>query len=297
MRAWAGPDDTTALQGLASRLWPLGLHPGGLGWSAAIGQLGDVALAELPEGLAGWAALDDDALTVQVDPRHPDAAAALVAWAVARAPGRDLVCGVTDGDAAVRAALRAAGFVPAPDAPAPVGMVRPATPEGASLPAGYRIRPVAPGETQARVDCHRAAWRPADLPFAPELAARTPADAQSRFSPRLDEQVRRTWLYDPALDLVVEAPDATLAGCCLVWFDPATGWAEIEPLGIVPAHRNRGLAGALCLDAAARVHARGGRGLFIHNGPRADYPAPAGAYAKVGFEVVVRGAPYRRAAP
>jgi hypothetical protein len=40
-RAVAGPDDISELQRLASRLWPTGWHPGGLGWALARGQLAD----------------------------------------------------------------------------------------------------------------------------------------------------------------------------------------------------------------------------------------------------------------
>ena len=91
---------------------------------------------------------------------------------------------------------------------------------------------------------------------------------------------------------MVETPAGDLAGSCIAWYDSATGWAEIEPLGIVPAHRRRGLAVALCLEVARRVSELGGRELFINTGPRDDYPAPAGAYAKAGFVSVSRGRRY-----
>ncbi len=90
------------------------------------------------------------------------------------------------------------------------------------------------------------------------------------------------------------APDGTLAASCLGWWDPHTGTAEIEPLGVVPAHRRRGLAGALTLAVSDTVAGWGGRQVFINTGPRADYPAPAAAYAAVGFQVIRRGQWHRR---
>lgn len=68
--------------------------------------------------------------------------------------------------------------------------------------------------------------------------------------------MRKAWLYDPALDLVAVADadrDGRFAACCIAWFDPATGVCEIEPLGVAPKHRRRGLAVALCLEVANLV--------------------------------------------
>jgi GNAT superfamily N-acetyltransferase len=104
-------------------------------------------------------------------------------------------------------------------------------------------------------------------------------------------------LYEQDLDLVVEAPDGTLAACCIAWWDPAAGCAEIEPLGVAPDHRRRGLATAMCKEVAARVAALGGNQVFINTGPRPDYPAPAATYLAAGFEVVGRGHIYHRQAP
>ncbi len=45
------------MQPLASRLWPGGLHPGSLGWAAAIGQLADRIVLAGDGDLAGWAGI------------------------------------------------------------------------------------------------------------------------------------------------------------------------------------------------------------------------------------------------
>jgi GNAT superfamily N-acetyltransferase len=106
--------------------------------------------------------------------------------------------------------------------------------------------------------------------------------------------VRRTWLYDQSRDLVVEAPDGSLAACCIAWWDPAARCAEIEPLGVLPGHRRRGLATAMCMAVAAQVAALGGDQVHINTGPRADYPAPAATYLAAGFTVIRLGGSYAR---
>ena len=108
-------------------------------------------------------------------------------------------------------------------------------------PEGYRIRCMRIGEEAARVGVHRRAWRPASLPWPPEVdvSGISPA-ATSRFTAEHFQLLRRTWLYRQDLDLVVEAPDGALAGCCTVWWDPKVGCAEVEPLGVVPRYRRKG---------------------------------------------------------
>ncbi len=254
VRPYEAPGDTTVVQRLASRLWPFGLHPGGTGWAGAIGQLADpIVIAEDGAGdPVGWAGIERGELILQVDPRFSRAAPALLDWAFEAAAGRSLTVGVSDADPSLAAAVTAAGFERGyQQGPSDhiMGLVEvlflPAAERTPALPGGYRVRSVGAGEFDARVEVHRAAWRPADMPFPP---GHPPADpeATSRFTGPLYEQVRATWLYDEALDLVVEAPDGSLAACCILWWDPATGVGEIEPLGVVPAHRRLGLAGALC---------------------------------------------------
>ncbi|MHB1989003.1 MAG: GNAT family N-acetyltransferase [Acidimicrobiales bacterium] len=284
------------MQRLASRCWPDGLHPGGLGWALAIGQLAtDIVLADDGD-LLGWAGLSSGELVVQVDPSRPEAARSLVCWALEVAVGKELTVSVADGDEVVCSAVLEAGFSCCGDAAPIPGMVRDASPEGPRLQAGYRVRSIRAGEFTRRVQVHRAAWRPSTLPWPAEVLPTVSPDATSTFTEAHYAEVRRTLLYDPSLDLVIEAPDGTLAACCIAWWDKATGCAEIEPLGVVPEHRRRGLATALCMEVAARVAARHGDKVFINTGPRADYPAPAATYASVGFEVVTRAHRYHREA-
>ncbi len=295
LRTWEDPADTGAVQGLAQRLWPRGPHPGGLGWEAAIEQLpASTVLAEQEGTLVGWAGVDGGALTVHADPDVPGVARALLGWAITESGTGARSLPVADGDQPLAAAAAAEGFALDGGAGPVVGMFLPAPAPAAVVPSGYRIRPMADGEDAARVEVHRAAWRPKTMPWPGDVAAGISPDATSRFTAAHFARVRRTWLYDQELDLVVEGPDGLVA-CCTLWWAPELGCAEIEPLGVVPAHRRRRLAGALCRHAAGLVAARGGTSVFINTGPRHDYPAPAATYLTVGFSVVPRGRALRRA--
>lgn len=298
LREWQGPGDTEAMQRLASRLWPRGWHPGGIGWEGASRQLPartmlaeDVAGAVV--GLAGWVGLAGAELVLQVDPAAPDVADALLEWAISTAGATALAVTVYEGDEALRSAVTRTGFVKRASDKA-VGMFRAATSARVVLPDGFAVRSVRPGESDSRVQVHRDSWRPLTLPWPGAVPATVTAETTSRFTAEDYERVCRTWLYDPAWDLVVEAPDGSLAACCIAWWDPVTKCAEIEPLGVVPAHRRRGLATALCMRVLAQVAEAGGEQVFINVGPRADYPAPAATYLAAGFEVVGRGDIYER---
>jgi GNAT superfamily N-acetyltransferase len=282
----AAPHD---LQLLARRRWPLGRHPGGLGWELATDQLPEVLEVFRPtEGeVEGWAGIErPGVLTVEAEPHvAPEAFAAALA---AAATGDVVQINVADGDHALRAAVEEAGFTPAHPW---YGSWRTASvgDRPTDIARGCLVRAMRDGEDDARIEVHRRAWRPADLPWHPDHRPPTAPDAESGFGGDQFGRVQASWLYDRALDLVVEAPDGELVACCTASFDPALGVAEIEPLGVVPSHRRLGLAGALCLEVSARIAELGGREVFINAGPRVDYPANGGAYAKAGFEARVRG--------
>jgi GNAT superfamily N-acetyltransferase len=295
-RVVTGSDDVTGLQRLASRLWPSGWHPGGLGWALARGRLaGEVVVFEGTGGVVGWAARsgvhEPEELLAQADPSRPQIADAIVDWFLAAPCVTPLSIEVYDGDAVLASALRRVGFEPEPG-PRVVGMFLAADGVPAPTLPEYTIRATRADEFDARVEVHRAAWKPASQPWSDGRVV--DPQAESPFDSAEYEAVRNTWLYAPEFDLVAVAPDQTLAASCIAWFDPAIGVAEIEPMGVVPEHRRTGLAVALCREVAARVCAAGGDSVFINTGPRAEYPAPHAAYAKAGFEVVERATTYRR---
>jgi ribosomal protein S18 acetylase RimI-like enzyme len=298
-RAVSSPDDVSELQRLASRLWPTGWHPGGLGWALARGRLAaEVVIFEGKHGLLGWAALsgvhEPGELLAQADPSHPEIAEAIVEWLLETPPPAPLSIDVYDGDTVLVPALRHAGFEPQPGVRVS-GMFRSARGVQAHAPDGYTIRATRADELDARVEVHRAAWKPAAQPWNDGRVV--DPRAESPFDAAEYEAVRNVWLYAPELDLVAVGPDQALAGCCIAWFDPAIGVAEIEPLGVAPAHRRSGLAVAMCHEVAARVSAAGGSTVFINTEERPEYPAPYAAYAKAGFEAVDRATRYVRKVP
>lgn len=300
IRSWSDAADSAAMQALASRCWPAGPHPGGLGWSMATDQFAaTLVVVDSPDGeLLGWAGLTQPgSLVLQVDPESTDTRDPLTEWLTYTAEGPDLT--IDAFDVATAEALTRVGFRPVQP---PFGYYRMGQAGlQASVgrlvsdpPAGYTIRHVQPGEDNARVAVHRSAWRPADLPFHPDHRPDFDESWTSSFTAESYDRVQATKLYDTDLDLVAVAPDGSLAGCCIAWLDPATGWAEIEPLGVVPDHRRQGLALALCTEVARRVSDRGGTHVFINTGPSETYPAPYEAYVKAGFTPFVRSTTLNR---
>jgi GNAT superfamily N-acetyltransferase len=212
--------------------------------------------------------------------RHPGG----LAWSVATDQVEDLTL-IEDGDELLDFTWREDGAYHTSTTPLEHVMTRCATEDVPPPPDGYHVRSVRDHELAARVDVHRAAWNPHELPWNPEHRPSYPPDARSGHTLEAYHRVRKAWMYDPSLDLVAVAPDGSFAGCCIAWLDPRTAVAEIEPLGVAPAHRRRGVAQALCHEATRRVAQVGGRQLIIGQWPNPAYPAPAGAYAKAGFEL------------
>lgn len=135
------------------------------------------------------------------------------------------------------------------------------------LPEGFKIRPVAGKEEyKARIELHR-------LAFAP-----------SRFTPTKYRAVRATPTYRPDLDLVVTAPDGSLAAYCILWFDEANRIGEFEPVGCAPQFRRKGLTRALLLEGLRRLRRLGGR--FGHLYTALDQAPALSLYRTTGFKEV-----------
>ena len=285
-----------AMQRAAADLWAPGSfwHAGGLAWRAR-----DLRSAASQVSLldAGWGWIEGGShLDALVAAQDVDGARSLVDWFVGTAGDEPLAADVPSGSTALAEALRRSGFAKSPGAPYSVDLrCRAADVAEPPLPPdGYVVRPLADGEQEALVRCHRSAWDPHLLPWPPTRRPDLPADAASTFS--LDDLalLEATWPYRRELVTVVEAPDGSLAASCIAWLDDRIGVAEVEPLGVVPAHRGRGLGRALCAGAAAAVTAAGGAELAIH--PRGDdgYPAARRLYESCGFRAVARTMPYVR---
>ena len=96
------------------------------------------------------------------------------------------------------------------------------------VPAGYTLRHVrGPAEIEARVDVHRAAFAP------------------SRMTVAKYERLLSMEHYAFERDLVVEAPDGSLAAFTMVWWDLVARVGEFEPVGVHPSHQRRGLGKAI----------------------------------------------------
>lgn len=280
------------MQRLASRLWPSGWHPGGLGWGLARNALAESVVVAVDDGgsIVGFAGRGGDEIT-HVERDRDDVADAVVNWLL-DVDGKAPITVWDGADALARAASRA-GLEPVGRQPwsgmlLDVAAVRD---DPRRRVGGYSIRAVGENETSARVDVHRAAWKPSSIPYADGRLV-DPA-AESSFTVAAYDSVRSAWLYDSSLDLVaVDDDNGRFAACCIAWFDPATGVCEIEPLGVVPEHRRRGLAVALCLHVANAIDERGGRSVYINTQPEPGYVAASSAYFAAGFELVERATTY-----
>jgi GNAT superfamily N-acetyltransferase len=239
--------------------------------------------------IVGFAGHGGDEVT-HVDTDRDDVADALVAWRLAR--DKDAAITAWDGAAALHRAVTRAGLEPVGREPWS-GMLLDVTrvrDDDRRHVDGYTVRAVGADEAMARVEVHRAAWKPSSIPFTDGRVV--DPEAESSFTLAAYGSVRGAWLYDPALDLVAVADDASFGGCCIAWFDPATGVCEIEPLGVVPEHRRRGLAIAMCLEVAGRVAERGGTHVYINTQPEPGYVASTNAYFAAGFTLVERATTY-----
>lgn len=264
-----------AMQALASRLWSPESrhHPGQLAWSAAYALPEELSHGPVLLDEQAWAwAESDDWLELCVDPAYADGAPALaarlIAWFLDRAPAGPVSTMVLETEEHLLEPLRAAGFEVA-DYPwfthhtLDLASMRP-VPEV----AGYSFRHVTPDEHAERAAVHRAAW-----------------DVTSKVSTGAYERLASTPPYRHETDWVAvdDESGAMVASCC-VWLDDATGVALVEPVGCVPEHRGRGLAGAVSLAALTAARDLGGTtGLVCPRGDD-DYPGPMRIYRGIGFE-------------
>ena len=104
---------------------------------------------------------------------------------------------------------------------------------------------------------------------------------RQRSGEEVEARLRQCPLYDPALDLAVEAPDGEVAGYSLYWFDPVTEVGLLEPMRVEEAYQRRGLARAMLTAGLDRLTTRGARRLKV--GYATD--VARGLYTGAGFRV------------
>ena len=83
------------------------------------------------------------------------------------------------------------------------------------------------------------------------------------------------------LKVAAVAPDGNFAGYCGMWYDPAAGYAVVEPVAVDPQYRRMGLGRAVVLEGLGRVKAMGAKIALVGS----SQPF----YYRIGFR------PYQRA--
>jgi GNAT superfamily N-acetyltransferase len=91
----------------------------------------------------------------------------------------------------------------------------------------------------------------------------TPHPMRRRSGAGVEDRLRQCSLYDPELDLAVEAVDGQAAGYALFWFDPVTRVGLVEPMRVEDAYQRRGLARAMLTAGLDRLAKRGARRLKV----------------------------------
>jgi predicted N-acetyltransferase YhbS len=89
-----------------------------------------------------------------------------------------------------------------------------------------------------------------------------PHPMRERNGKGVETRLRQCPLYDPALDLAVEAADGQVAGYALFWHDPvAVGL--VEPMRVETPYERRGLARGMLTAGLDRLAKRGARWLKV----------------------------------
>jgi GNAT superfamily N-acetyltransferase len=136
----------------------------------------------------------------------------------------------------------------------------------------------------------------ADLPEGFALVDRgrpttSPHPMRRRSGEGVEARLMQCSLYDPGLDLAVEAADGQVAGYALFWFDPVTEVGLVEPMRVEDAYQRRGLARAMLTAGLDRLAKQGARRLKV--GYATD--AARALYVGAGFRVTSTDTSYSRA--
>jgi ribosomal protein S18 acetylase RimI-like enzyme len=217
--------------------------------------------------VVGFAWPSGDRLDHFSDPAHRDLEPEMVSWAEARIRASceysSMTAFANDSHRWRQEQLRALGFERGGEAfrywhrrlddlPAP------------QPPGDYVIRHVRGEEdVAARVAAHRDAFAPSKMTEAKHRA------------------VMASPTYRPELDLIVDAPDGSIAAYCIVWLDEANAHGVFEPVGCHSAHRQRGLTKAVMYEGMRRIRDMGAATASVLSHP--SEVAANRLYASVGF--------------
>ncbi len=263
---------------ILSRAWEDGApfaasHPGDLEWwfaSSAPAELSaHLRLWEVDGRLAAWSWVHEHDVHWEIWTGDPaidgPLLEALLSAAIAETPG-ELTGWAPESDVPTLRTLERLGFRPTErrlsqfqrrvDDGSPIA--------DGPLPSGYRLRAVrGPDEVETRMSAHRAAFAP------------------SRMTTEKYERLMTLPHYRFDDDLVVEAPDRTLAAFAMAWWDPIARFGEYEPVGTHPDHRRRGLGRALLAHGLRRYRDLGAALVQVYSST--DNDASEGLYQAVGF--------------
>ncbi|MDQ6686276.1 MAG: GNAT family N-acetyltransferase [Actinomycetota bacterium] len=108
----------------------------------------------------------------------------------------------------------------------------------------------------------------------------TPHPMRHRNGDGVEERLGQVSLYDPELDLAVEAANGRVAGYSLSWFDPATKVGLVEPVRVEVEYQRRGLARAMLTAGIERLATKGAQRVKIGF----ETEAAAALYQSIGFQ-------------
>jgi ribosomal protein S18 acetylase RimI-like enzyme len=122
------------------------------------------------------------------------------------------------------------------------------------LAPGYTIRSLGDGlELLERCYASGLGFHEGDIHIAVE----------NRTDPTWYRNIQTAPLYRRDLDLVVIAPDGSIASFCTIWFDDVTRSGYFEPVATVPAQQRRGLGKALMTEGLRRLQRMGAATAFV----------------------------------
>jgi ribosomal protein S18 acetylase RimI-like enzyme len=143
-----------------------------------------------------------------------------------------------DDDVELRDLLAGAGFVADDERSGITWMDSQNRPDLAALPEGFAL-----------VDRGQATTRPHPM--------------RRRSGDDVEARLLQCSLYDPGLDVAVEAADGSVAGYALFWFDPVTEVGLVEPMRVEDEYQRRGLARAMLTAGLDRLAKRGAQRLKV----------------------------------
>lgn len=228
--------------------------------------------------IVAWALVQPNhpGFDAQVDPdvrrRRPELETEVIVWAETRtwellqergSSVDALVTDAFDGDDLRIDHLKALGWAAGHDAAVLTMRSLASVPEPV-VPDGHAIRPVSGvEEAEAVAEVHSASFGSTWLPGQYRSVMESPG-------------------YDPHRELVAVAPDGSLAGFTVMWFDERNGVGLFEPVGVHHNHRRRGLGAALLGVGMGRMRdARLSRAMVMYE---ESNPASGPLYRGMGFE-------------